>query len=53
LYLRGLVGKPDGSLILRAEAKASASDAQQLGIEVAEQLLHQGAAEILAAVSLA
>jgi hydroxymethylbilane synthase len=53
LYWRGLVGKPDGSLILRAEAKASASDAQQLGIEVAEQLLHQGAAEILAAVSLA
>ena len=53
LYLRGLVGKPDGSLILRAEAKASASDAQQLGIEVAEQLLRQGAAEILAAVSLA
>ena len=53
LYLRGLVGRPDGSLILRAEAKASALDAQQLGIEVAEQLLRQGAAEILAAVSLA
>ncbi len=52
LWLRGLVGKPDGSLILRAEAKATITDAQQLGIQVAEQLLEQGAAAILAAVNL-
>jgi len=50
LRLRGLVGRPDGSLILRAEAEAAAADAQQLGIGVAEQLLAQGAAEILAGV---
>lgn len=50
LWLRGLVGRPDGSLILRAEAEADAADAEQLGIRVAEKLLQQGAAEILAGV---
>ena len=52
LWLRGLVGKPDGSLILRAEAEADAAGAQQLGVRVAEQLLAQGAADILAEVQL-
>jgi hydroxymethylbilane synthase len=52
LWLRGLVGKPDGSLILRAEGEADASDAHQLGVQVAEQLLAQGAADILAEVQL-
>ena len=52
LWLRGLVGKPDGSLILRAEGEADASQAQQLGVQVAEQLLEQGAAAILADVQL-
>ncbi len=50
LWLRGLVGRPDGSLILRAEAEAVATDAVELGIRVAEQLLEQGAAAILAGV---
>jgi len=50
LLLRGLVGRPDGSLILRAQATAPASDAEQLGISVAEDLLSQGAAAILAEV---
>jgi len=50
LWLRGLVGKPDGSLILRAEGEADASQAQQLGVQVAEQLLEQGASAILADV---
>tara|TARA_R110001599_G_scaffold351822_1_gene584712 strand:+ start:41437 stop:42408 length:972 start_codon:yes stop_codon:yes gene_type:complete len=50
LRLRGLVGKPDGSLILRAEAEAAVAEAQQLGERVADQLLAQGAADILAAV---
>ena len=50
LWLRGLVGKPDGSLLLRAEATAPASEAEQLGISVAEDLLGQGAAAILAEV---
>ena len=50
LRLRGLVGRPDGSLILRAEGEADVGEAQQLGETVADQLLAQGAAEILAAV---
>jgi hydroxymethylbilane synthase len=50
LWLRGLVGRPDGSLLLRAQARASAAEAEQLGIDVAEDLLAQGAADILAAV---
>ena len=50
LRLRGLVGKPDGSVILRAEAEAAVAEAQQLGEQVADQLLEQGAADILAAV---
>ncbi|MBA6413284.1 hydroxymethylbilane synthase [Parahaliea sp. F7430] len=50
LWLRGLVGQPDGSRLLRAEATAPASDAEALGISVAEDLLAQGAGEILAEV---
>ena len=50
LRLRGLVGQPDGSRILRAEGEAPAAKARALGIRVAEDLLAQGAADILAAV---
>ena len=50
LHLRGLVGSPDGATILRAEAEAPAADAEQLGIAVADDLLSQGAGDILAAV---
>jgi hydroxymethylbilane synthase len=50
LLLRGLVGKPDGSQILRAQATAPAAQAEQLGVLVAEDLLSQGAAAILADV---
>lgn len=50
LWLRGLVGQPDGGLLLRAEARAPRAAAEQLGVQVAEQLLAQGAADILKAV---
>src|SRR5690606_15852133 len=50
LWLRGLVGQPDGSLLLRAESRAPASAAVELGVEVAEALLAQGAQGILDAV---
>jgi hydroxymethylbilane synthase len=50
LFLRGLVGRPDGSQILRAQARAPVADAEKLGINVAEDLLSQGAAAILAEV---
>ena len=47
LWLRGLVGRPDGSATLRAEARAPRADAESLGINVADQLLAAGAQEIL------
>lgn len=50
LWLRGLVGQPDGGLLLRAEGRAPAADAETLGVQVAEALLAQGANAILAAV---
>ena len=49
LWLRGLVGSLDGQQILQAEARAPRAQAEQLGIDVAEQLLSQGAATLLAA----
>jgi len=50
LRLRGLVGRPDGSEVLRAEAISPPEDAENLGISVANELLAQGAAAILAEV---
>ncbi|HWR80606.1 MAG TPA: hydroxymethylbilane synthase [Pseudomonas sp.] len=50
LWLRGLVGQPDGGRLLRAEQRAPATVAERLGVEVAEALLQQGAADILRAV---
>lgn len=48
LWLRGLVGQPDGGLLLRAEGRGT--DAETLGVQVAELLLEQGADAILKAV---
>ncbi len=48
LYLRGLVGEPDGSKILRAEVTGKIEQAAALGKKVAEDLLAQGADAILA-----
>jgi len=50
LWLRGLVGSIDGATILRADIRGTAETAEQIGIELAEQLLAQGAGEILAGV---
>jgi hydroxymethylbilane synthase len=50
LWLRGLVGQPDGTQLLRAEQRAPVAAAEQLGVQVAEALLAQGAAAILQAV---
>ena len=47
LWLRGLVGQLDGSEILRSEIKGQASQAEQLGTQLAEQLLALGADRIL------
>ncbi|HET9621413.1 MAG TPA: hydroxymethylbilane synthase [Kofleriaceae bacterium] len=45
----GLCGMPDGSRILRAEVRGPASDAEQLGRQLADDLRAQGADQILAA----
>ncbi|VAX07541.1 Porphobilinogen deaminase [hydrothermal vent metagenome] len=50
LQVRGLVGEPDGSLILRAAAKGVAVEAEKLGIQVADDLLSRGADRILKAL---
>ena len=47
LSLRGLVGTVDGSKILKASAEGKISDAKQIGEDVADQLLAQGAKDIL------
>lgn len=50
LWLRALVGEPDGSRILRAEGSAPLTEGEALGVSVAESLLAQGAEQILQAV---
>ncbi|MCW8854772.1 MAG: hydroxymethylbilane synthase [Gammaproteobacteria bacterium] len=47
IYLRGLVGRPDGSEVVRDELRGPASQAEALGIQLAERLLEQGAETIL------
>jgi len=47
LHLRGMVGEPDGSRLLRAEIRGPAAQAEQLGAQLAQQLLAQGARQIL------
>ena len=50
LWLRALVGAPDGSQMVRGERRGKPHDAEQLGISLAEELLDNGAREILADV---
>lgn len=47
LWLRGLVGTPDGSRIIHGERRGHRSEAEQLGISLAEELLDRGAGDIL------
>lgn len=47
LYLRGLVGWPDGSEIIRGEIQGDVSVAASLGVELAKDLLSRGAKPIL------
>jgi len=51
ITLRGLVGKPDGSLLLHVEVSGNIHDAEKIGITAAENLLAQGAEEILSNVN--
>ena len=47
IYLRGLVGAPDGSQIIRAEIRGPAAQAEDLGHALGARLLAQGAKQIL------
>jgi hydroxymethylbilane synthase len=50
IELRGLVGRPDGSEIVRSQIVGPAPDAESLGRELAEDLLARGARRILDAL---
>ena len=51
LTLRGLVGQPDGSEVLFAEAAGPLSDPEAVGRTAAQDLLSQGAKRILQSVA--
>lgn len=50
IWLRGLVGRPDGTEMLYEEIEGKAVDAEKLGAQLGETLLSRGADKILAAV---
>ncbi|OTA17826.1 porphobilinogen deaminase [Xenorhabdus vietnamensis] len=50
IWLRALVGAPDGTVIVRGERVVSPEEAYQAGIALAEELLRKGARQILASV---
>ena len=50
LFMRGLVGAPDGSLLYRAERQGSFDQAEEIGVAIANDLLAQGADKILQAL---
>jgi hydroxymethylbilane synthase len=47
IFLQGMVGRPDGSEIIRGSATGSVSGPEALGVALAEQLLERGARRIL------
>lgn len=52
LHLSALVGKTDGSKIIRASGTSAVENSQELGIRVAQSLLAQGADEILKSIGV-
>ena len=47
IWLRGLVGSPDGSTMVSGERRGPRDQAEQMGISLAEELLDRGARDIL------
>lgn len=47
LWLRGLVGSPDGAEMIEADIRGACSEAEAMGVTLAEQLLSYGADRIL------
>ncbi|WP_323930502.1 hydroxymethylbilane synthase [Aeromonas veronii] len=50
IWLRGLVGSPDGTQVIRDEIRGPLADGEALGEQLAQRLLTAGADEILAEV---
>jgi len=50
LFMRGLVGHPDGSVLYQSECAGPLGQAEAIGRSVAEDLLAQGAGQILQAL---
>ena len=50
LSMRAFVGSPDGKELVEGNVAGAASDAEQLGIQLADDLLSRGAKEILSEV---
>lgn len=50
LWLRGLVGRPDGSRVIRGERRGPVEEAEAMGTSLGEELLAGGADEILKAL---
>lgn len=50
IWLRGLVGTPDGSELIEGEIRGPRADAEALGIALADELLGRGADRILKAL---
>jgi hydroxymethylbilane synthase len=47
LHLRALVGEPDGSRLIQGDIQGEATRAEQLGSDLAAELLTRGARQIL------
>jgi hydroxymethylbilane synthase len=52
LFMRGLVGNPNGSVIYRSESSGKPEHAESIGKTIAEDLLSQGADKVLQALHL-
>lgn len=50
VWLRGLVGSPDGNTIIQGEIYGHKNDAKSLGVELADDLIARGANTILEAI---
>jgi hydroxymethylbilane synthase len=50
IFMRALVGNPDGDVIYRAEKRGLSANAIEIGESIADDLLKQGAAQILKAL---
>lgn len=50
LSIEGRVGSPDGKTLLRSHVSGTADQAEQLGVQLAQNLLQQGAGELLKAL---